>query len=88
MYVNAIPSQIHMPSTKYIRLSYPPTFLKIEVVLLGIIVLNTDLNKSTFWRSEMVFIHYSLQIKQNICSIGIFRIPVVTQRIVKDKDKS
>ena len=31
----------------------------------------------------MIFMHCSLQIKQNIHSIGIFRAPVVTQFIVK-----
>ena len=30
-----------------------------------------------------VFIHYSLQIKQNLCSIGIIYAPVVTHFIVK-----
>ena len=32
---------------------------------------------------EIIFMHYSQQIKQNIYSIGIFRSPVVTQFIVK-----
>ena len=36
----------------------------------------------------MIFMHCSLQIKQNIYSIGIFRAPVVTQFIVKVKRKS
>ena len=34
-------------------------------------------------RYEMIFMHFSLQIKQNIYSIGIFHAPVVTQFIVK-----
>ena len=34
-------------------------------------------------RDEMSYLHCSLQIKQNIYSIGIFRAPVVTQFIVK-----
>ena len=52
-------------------------------MLLGIIFLNTELNKPHFLRDEMIFMHCSLQIKQNIYSIGIFRAPVVTQFIVK-----
>ena len=68
-----------MPSTKYEGLSYPTHFLKSRVVLLGISLLNTELNKSIFLRDEMSFIHYSLQIKQNIYSICIFRAAAVTQ---------
>ena len=52
-------------------------------MLLGIIFLNTELNKPHFLHDEMIFMHCSLQIKQNIYSIGIFRAPVVTQLIVK-----
>ena len=52
-------------------------------MLLGIIFLNTEQNKSTFLRDEMFLIHYSLQIKQIIYSICIFRVPVVAQFIVK-----
>ena len=40
-------------------------------------------NKPHFLLDEMIFMHCSLQIKQNIYSIGIFRAPVVTQFIVK-----
>ena len=61
----------------------PPTSRKVGVVLLGIILLNTELTKPQFLRDEMTFMHCSLQIKQNIYSIGIFRAPVVTQFIVK-----
>ena len=32
---------------------------------------------------KIIFMHYSLQIKQDIHLIGIFRAPVVTQFIVK-----
>ena len=56
-------------------------------MLLGIIFLNTELNKLHFLRDEMMFMHCSLQIKHNIISIGIFRAPVVTQFIVKVKRK-
>ena len=62
----------------------PPTSWKVGVELLGIIFLNTELNKPHFLRDEMIFIHCSLQIKQNIYSIGIFRAPVVTQFRVKE----
>ena len=60
----------------------PPTFWKVGVVLLGIIFCNTELNKTHFLCDEMIFIHCSLQIKQNIYSIGIFCAPVVTQFII------
>ena len=52
-------------------------------MLLEIIFLNTELNKLHFLRDEMIFMHCSLQIKQNIYSIGIFHAPVVTQFIEK-----
>ena len=61
----------------------PPTSVKVGVVLLGILFLITELNKPHFLRDEMIFMHCSLQIKQNIYSIDIFRAPVVTQFIVK-----
>ena len=70
-----------MPSTKYVGLSYPTHFLKSR----GSVIRNKflGLNKSTFLLDEMLFIHCSLQIKQNIYSIGLYRVPVVTQFIVK-----
>ena len=64
-------------------LSYPTTSRKVGVVLLEILFLNTELNKPQFLLDEMIFMHCSLQIKQNIYSIGMFRAPVVTQSIVK-----
>ena len=42
-----------MPSTKCEGLSYPTHFMKVMVVLLGIIFLNTELNKPHFLRDEM-----------------------------------
>ena len=72
-----------MPSTKCEGLSYPTHFLKSRVVLLGIVFLNTELNKLHFLRDERIFMYCSLQIKQKIYSIGIFRATVVTQFIVK-----
>ena len=47
----------------------PPTSWKVVVVLLGINVLNTELNKPHFLRDEIILMHCSLQIKQNIYSI-------------------
>ena len=54
-------------------------------MLLGIIFLNTELNKPHFLCDEMIVMHCSLQIKQNIYSISIFRASEVTQFIVKVK---
>ena len=71
-------------------LTSPTRILKIGVKcclaeMLGVFW-NTELNKLTayiFLRNEIVFMHYSLQINQNIYSISIFRPPVVTLFIVK-----
>ena len=71
-----------MPSTKCEGLSYPTHFLKSRGSVI-IIFLNTELNKPHFLRDEMMFMHCSLQINQNIYSIDFFRSPVVTQLIVK-----
>ena len=72
-----------MPSTKYEGLSYPTHFLKSRGSVIRNIFLNTERNKPHFLRDEMIFMHCSLQIKQNIYSICNFRAPVVTQFIVK-----
>ena len=69
-----------MPSTKCEGLSYPTHFLKSRGSVIGN---NTELNKPHFLRDEMLFMHGSLQIKQNIYSIGILRAPVRTHFIVK-----
>ena len=62
----------------------PPTSWKVGVVLLlGIIFLNAELKKPHFLWDKMIFMHCSLQIKQNIYLVGIFRTPVVTQFIVQ-----
>ena len=34
----------------------------------GIVLLNTEQNKSTYLRDEMFFIYYSLEIKQNVAT--------------------
>ena len=59
------------------------TSRKVGIVLLGIIFLNTELYKPRFLRDEMIIMHRSVQMKQNVYSIGIFRAPVVTRFIVK-----
>ena len=50
--------------------------------------MNTELNKPNFLHKEIIFRHCSLQIRQNIYSIGIFRAPKVTQFIVKSIKKN
>ena len=77
--VNAMPLENIKPLTKNEGLSYPTHFLKSRVVASGIIFSKTELNKSTFLRNEMFFIHYLIQIKQKLRSIGIFRAPAVKQ---------
>ena len=72
-----------MPMTKYEGLSYPTHFLKSRGSVIRNNFLETELNKLHFLCDEIICMHYSLQIKQNIYSIGIFRAPVVTQFIVK-----
>ena len=72
-----------MPSTKCEGLSYPTHFLKSRGSVIRNIFFNTELNNIHILCDEMIILHFSLQIKQNIYSIGIFRAPVVTQFIVK-----
>ena len=72
-----------MRSTKCKGLSYPTHFLKSRGIVIRNDFLNTELYKPHFLRDEMIFMHCSLQIKQNIYSIGIFHARVVTQFIVK-----
>ena len=59
------------------------------VLLIGIILFNTELNMSILKLDEMFFffLNYSLQLKQNIYSIGIFRALVVTKSRKKYKEK-
>ena len=72
-----------MPSTKYEGLIYPTHFLKMKGSIIMNNFLNAELKKPNFLRDEMIFMHCSLQIKQDMYSIGIFRFLVVTQFIVK-----
>ena len=66
--VSRIPWEKKMHSTIYEGLSYHIHLLKSRVVYLGVIFLNTELNKPTFLCYEMSFLHYLLQIKQNVYS--------------------
>ena len=77
-----------MSSTKCEGLSYPTHFFKSRDSVIRHNFLNTELNKAHFLCDEIIVMHCSLQIKQNICSIDIFRAPVVTQFIVKVHEKS
>ena len=72
-----------MPSTKYEGLSYPTRFLKSRGSVIRNNLLEYRSKQATLFSRRMLSMHCSLQIKQNIYSIGIFRAPVVTQFIVK-----
>ena len=73
-----------MPSTECEGLSYPTHFLKSRGSVFSNNYLEYRTKQATlFLRDEMIFMHCSLQIKQNIYSIGIFRAPVETQLIEK-----
>ena len=70
-----------MPLTKCEGLNYPTHFLNSR----GSVIrkkMNTEPNKPHFLRDVMILMHCSLQIKQNMYLVGIFRAPVVTQFIV------
>ena len=83
MRVNEIPLAVLMPSTKYKGLGYPTHFLKSRGSVIRNIFLNTELNNPHFLRDEIICMHCSLQIKQNLYLICMFHAPVVTQFIVK-----
>ena len=72
-----------MPSTKYVGSSYPIHFLKSR----GSIIRNTFLecrtNKTTHLAQRNDFYALLGINKQNIYSIDIFRVPVMTQFIIK-----
>ena len=70
--VNAIPSDVLMPSTKYVGLSYPTHFLKSRGSVIRNNFLNTEQIKPYILRDEMIIIHCWLKIKQNIYSIAFF----------------
>ena len=52
-----------MSSTKYEGLSYPTHFLKVGIELLGIIFLNTELNKLHFLRNDFYLLFASSKAK-------------------------
>ena len=52
-------------------------------MLLGIIFLNTELQKNTFLRDEMICMAWFATNKTKHKLIGIFRAPVVTEFIEK-----
>ena len=73
-----------MRSTKCEGLSYPTHFLKSRGSGIRNNFLEYRTNQANFFLARRNdFMHCSLQIKQNIYSICIFRAPVVTQFIVK-----
>ena len=71
-----------MPSTKCEGLSYRTHFLKSRDSAIKNNFLGYRTKQATLFARQMICMHCSLQIKQNIYSIGIFRAPVVTQFIV------
>ena len=80
-----------MPSTKCKGLSYLTLFLKRRDSVIKIIVLNTELNKPHFLRDEMIFMHCSPQIKQNIFNRhfrGYCSDTIYSKNIEKNRKKS
>ena len=71
-----------MTSTKCEGLSYPTHFLKSRGSVIWNIFLEYRSKQATLLRYKMILMHCSLQIKQNIYSIGIFPAPIVTQFII------
>ena len=72
-----------MPSTKCKGLSYPTKFLKSRGSVFSNNFLGNRTKLVTLFARRNHFIHCSLQIKQNIYSIVIFRTSEVTLFIVK-----
>ena len=72
-----------MPLTNCEGLSYPTRFLKSRGSVIRNNFLEYRTKQATLLRDEMICMHCSLLIKQNIYSTIIFRAPVVTQFIVK-----
>ena len=72
--VNAIPWEVLMPSTKCEGLRYPTHFLKNRGSVIRNNFLEFRTKQATFVVRQNDFMHWSLQIKQNIYmySIGIF----------------
>ena len=74
----AIPWEVIMLSINMWGWVTPLISWKVGVVVLGIIFLNTELNKPQSLRDEMIFMNCLLQIKRNIYSIGIFHASLLT----------
>ena len=72
-----------MPSTKCEGLSYPTHFLESRSSVIRNNFLEYRTKQATLFARRNDFMHCSLQLKQNLYSIGIFPAPVVTQFIVK-----
>ena len=72
-----------MPSTNCEGLSYPTHFCKSRGSIIRNNYFEYRTEQVTLFAQRMIFMHCSLQIKQNIYTVGIFRAPVVTQFIVK-----
>ena len=69
-----------MPPTNCEGFSYPTHFLKSRGSVIRKKILESRTKQATLFA---IFMHCSLQIKQYIYSIGIFRAPVVAQFMVK-----
>ena len=67
-----------MSWTKCEGLSYPTHFLKSRGSVIRNNFLEYRTKQARLLRDEMIFMHCSLQTKQNIYSACIFRAPVVT----------
>ena len=72
-----------MPSTKCEGFSYPNHFLKSSGSVMRNNFLEYRTKQATLFVRRNDFMHCSLQIKQNMYSVGIFRALIVTQFIVK-----
>ena len=71
--VNVIPLENISSLMNYLGLSYPTHFLKIAGSGIGDNFLEHSLkNKPIYLRDELLFKHCSLQIKQNVYSIGTY----------------
>ena len=81
--VNAIPSEVLMPSTKYAGLSYPTHFLKSSSSVIRNDFLEYRTYKAThFARRNDCYALLAIN-KANYIPNRLFRAPVVTQFIVK-----
>ena len=68
---------------KHLRFSYPTHFLKIAGSGIGDNFLEHSLKQTNMFARRIVSQHCSLQIKQNVYSIGTYSAPEATQILVK-----